>query len=134
MRTLSNLFYQRRTLTLLLMLTPPLLWFGVVYLGSLLTLLSQSVFVFDDMSMSVVTELTTDNFANLLAPANMDIVLRTLGMAIAVTLAAVLIGFPMARYVAHHASPADNGGFDVRVTLPTRPRHIVQPDACAVLP
>jgi len=51
MRTLSNLFYQRRTLTLLLMLTPPLLWFGVVYLGSLLTLLSQSVFVFDDMSI-----------------------------------------------------------------------------------
>ena len=27
MRSLSNLFYQRRTLTLLLMLTPPLLWF-----------------------------------------------------------------------------------------------------------
>ena len=71
MRTLSNLFYQRRTLTLLLMLTPPLLWFGVVYLGSLLTLLSQSVFVFDDMSMSVVAEFTTDNFANLLVPANM---------------------------------------------------------------
>ena len=61
--------------------TPPLLWFGVVYLGSLLTLLSQSVFVFDDMSMSVVADFTTDNFANLLVPANLDIVLRTLGMA-----------------------------------------------------
>jgi putative spermidine/putrescine transport system permease protein len=133
MRTLSNLFYQRRTLTLLLMLTPPLLWFGVVYLGSLLTLLSQSVFVFDDMSMSVVTEFTTDNFANLLAPANMDIVLRTLGMAIAVTLAAVLIGFPMAWYMAHHASPAEKGFFYVGVMLPMWASYIVKAYAWTVL-
>jgi putative spermidine/putrescine transport system permease protein len=133
MRTLSNLFYQRRTLTLLLMLTPPLLWFGVVYLGSLLTLLSQSVFVFDDMSMSVVTEFTTDNFVNLLAPANMDIVLRTLGMAIAVTLAAVLIGFPMAWYMAHHASPAEKGFFYVGVMLPMWASYIVKAYAWTVL-
>ncbi|MDP2408618.1 MAG: ABC transporter permease [Hydrogenophaga sp.] len=133
MRTLSNLFYHRRTLTLLLMLTPPLLWFGVVYLGSLLTLLSQSVFVFDDMSMSVVTEFTTDNFANLLAPANRDIVLRTLGMAIAVTLAAVLIGFPMAWYMAHHASPAEKGFFYVGVMLPMWASYIVKAYAWTVL-
>jgi putative spermidine/putrescine transport system permease protein len=133
MRTLSNLFYQRRTLTLLLMLTPPLLWFGVVYLGSLLTLLSQSVFVFDDMSMSVVTEFTTDNFANLLAPANRDIVLRTLGMAIAVTLAAVLIGFPMAWYMAHHASPVEKGFFYVGVMLPMWASYIVKAYAWTVL-
>jgi putative spermidine/putrescine transport system permease protein len=133
MRALSNLFYQRRTLTLLLMLTPPLLWFGVVYLGSLLTLLSQSVFVFDDMSMSVVTEFTTDNFANLLAPANRDIVLRTLGMAIAVTLAAVLIGFPMAWYMAHHASPAEKGFFYVGVMLPMWASYIVKAYAWTVL-
>ncbi|PKO64040.1 MAG: spermidine/putrescine ABC transporter permease [Betaproteobacteria bacterium HGW-Betaproteobacteria-16] len=133
MRTLSNLFYQRRTLTLMLMLTPPLLWFGVVYLGSLLTLLSQSVFVFDDMSMSVVAEFTTDNFANLLAPANMDIVLRTLGMAIAVTLAAVLIGFPMAWYMAHHASPVEKGFFYVGVMLPMWASYIVKAYAWTVL-
>ena len=133
MRTLSNFFYQRRTLTLLLMLTPPLLWFGVVYLGSLLTLLSQSVFVFDDMSMSVVTEFTTDNFVNLLAPANMDIVLRTLGMAIAVTLAAVLIGFPMAWYMAHHASPVEKGFFYVGVMLPMWASYIVKAYAWTVL-
>lgn len=133
MRTLSNLFYQRRTLTLLLMLTPPLLWFGVVYVGSLLTLLSQSVFVFDDMSMSVVAEFTTDNFANLLVPANMDIVLRTLGMAVAVTLATALIGFPMAWYMAHHASPAEKGFFYVGVMLPMWASYIVKAYAWTVL-
>ncbi|PQA77921.1 ABC transporter permease [Rhodoferax sp. TS-BS-61-7] len=133
MRALSNLIYQRRTLTLLLILMPPLLWFGVVYVGSLLTLLSQSVFVFDDMSMSVVAEFTTDNFANLLVPANLDIVLRTLGMAIAVTLGTVLIGFPMAYYMAHHASPAEKGFFYVGVMLPMWASYIVKAYAWTVL-
>ncbi|MDI1267725.1 MAG: ABC transporter permease [Polaromonas sp.] len=133
MRALSNFFYQRRTLTLLLILTPPLLWFGVVYVGSLLTLLSQSVFTFDDMSMSVVAEFTTANFAGLLVPANLDIVLRTLGMAIAVTLGTVLIGFPMAYYMAHHASPAEKGFFFVGVMLPMWASYIVKAYAWTVL-
>ena len=71
-RSISNLLYQRRTLTLFLILVPPLLWFGVVYVGSLLTLLSQSVFTFDEMAMSVTTELTSSNFTSLLNPTNYD--------------------------------------------------------------
>ena len=133
MRTLSNFFYHQRALTLLLILIPPLLWFGVVYVGSLLTLLGQSVFVFDDMSMSVVREFTLDNFANLLAPANLDIVLRTTGMAIAVTLASVVIGFPMAYYMAHHASRAEKGFFYVGVMLPMWASYIVKAYAWTVL-
>jgi len=132
-RRLSNLLYQRRTLTLLLMLTPPLLWFGVVYLGSLLTLLGQSVFTFDEMAMSVVAELTTDNFLNLLVPANLDIVLRTLAMAIAVTLGAVLMGFPMAYYMAHYATPTEKGVFFVGVMLPMWASYIVKAYAWTVL-
>ena len=132
-RRVSNLLYQRRNLTLLLMLTPPLLWFGVVYVGSLLTLLGQSVFTFDDMAMSVVAELTTDNFRNLLVPANLDIVLRTLAMAIAVTLGTVLIGFPMAYYMAHYATSAEKGFFFVGVMLPMWASYIVKAYAWTVL-
>lgn len=132
-RRLSNVLYQRSHLTLLLMLTPPLLWFGVVYVGSLLTLLGQSVFTFDDMAMSVVAELTTDNFRNLMVPANLDIVLRTLGMAIAVTLGTVLIGFPMAYYMAHYATPAEKGFFFVGVMLPMWASYIVKAYAWTVL-
>lgn len=132
-RRLSNVLYQRRNLTLMLMLTPPLLWFGVVYVGSLLTLLGQSVFTFDDMAMSVVAELTTDNFRNLMVPANLDIVLRTLGMATAVTLGTVLIGFPMAYYMAHYATPAEKGFFFVGVMLPMWASYIVKAYAWTVL-
>jgi putative spermidine/putrescine transport system permease protein len=132
-RRVSNVLYQRHHLTLLLMLTPPLLWFGVVYVGSLLSLLGQSVFTFDDMAMSVVAELTTDNFRNLLVPANLDIVLRTLAMAIAVTLGTVLIGFPMAYYMAHYATPAEKGFFFVGVMLPMWASYIVKAYAWTVL-
>src|SRR3989339_712342 len=132
-RKLSNVLYQRRNLTLLLMLTPPLLWFGVVYVGSLLTLLGQSIFTFDDMAMSVVAELTADNFRNLMVPANLDIVLRTLGMAMAVTLGTTLIGFPMAYYMAHYATPTEKGFFFVGVMLPMWASYIVKAYAWTVL-
>lgn len=130
---LATLLYQRRTLTLLLILTPPLLWFGVVYVGSLLTMLSQSVFAFDEMAMSVTNDLTTDNFTSLLTPANYDIVLRTLGMAVAVTLGCVLIGFPMAYYMAHHAGPREKGIFFVSVMLPMWASYIVKAYAWTML-
>jgi len=132
-RRISNVLYQRRTLTLFLILVPPLLWFGVVYLGSLLTFLSQSVFTFDEMAMSVTTELTSSNFTNLLTPTNYDIVLRTLGMAVAVTLGCVLIGFPMAYYMAHHAGPREKGFFFVSVMLPMWASYIVKAYAWTVL-
>jgi putative spermidine/putrescine transport system permease protein len=105
----------------------------VVYVGSLLTLLSQSVFRFDEMAMSVTTEFTAENFVNLLVPANYDIVLRTLGMAVAVTLGTVAIGFPMAYYMAHHASPREKGFFFVGVMLPMWASYIVKAYAWTVL-
>lgn len=132
-RRVSNVMYQRRTLTLFLMLMPPLMWFGVVYIGSLLTLLSQSVFTFDDLAMSVTAELTSANFLSLMVPANLDIVLRTLGMAIAVTLGTVLIGFPMAYYMAHFAKPWEKGFFFVGVMLPMWASYIVKAYAWTVL-
>lgn len=60
-RALSTRLYRRPTLYLLLLLVPPLLWFGAVYLGSLLTLLWQGFYTFDDFTMAVTPDLT---FAN----------------------------------------------------------------------
>lgn len=132
-RALSNQLYQRRTLSLLALLVPPLLWFGVVYLGALLTLLGQSVLTFDEMAMAVTPTLTLENFSNLLVPSNYDIVLRTLGMAVAVTLGTALIGFPMAYYMAHHAGPREKGFFFVGVMLPMWASYIVKAYAWTML-
>ena len=83
---LSALFWRRPSLGLFLLLLGPLMWFGIVYLGSLLTLLWQSVYTFDDFTMSVTTDLTLANLKALFNPANYDIIVRTLVMALSVTL------------------------------------------------
>ena len=46
----------RPRLSLMLLLLPPLLWLGVVYLGSLLALLAQSFFSLDEFSGQIVHE------------------------------------------------------------------------------
>ncbi|MDN3578554.1 ABC transporter permease [Chitinimonas viridis] len=131
-RRLASLLYRRQTLLLLLLLTPPLLWFGVVYLGSLLALLMQSFYTFDDFTMAVTPELTLANFraiadpANPLFGANIDIVLRTLGMAAAVTVACALIAFPIAYYMARYARGWQKGFFYIAVMAPMWASYIVK--------
>ena len=49
-RRASDLLYTRRGLLLLALLAPPLLWFGVVYVGALLTLLASAFFSLDDVT------------------------------------------------------------------------------------
>jgi len=126
LRALSTFLYRRPALTLLLLLGPALAWFVVVYLGSLGALLLQSVYAFDDFTMAVTRELTWANYRALLDAANADIVLRTLGMASAVTLASAVIAFPVAYYMARHATGWQKGFFYVAVMLPMWASYIVK--------
>jgi putative spermidine/putrescine transport system permease protein len=50
MGRLSDLFWRRPNLLLVLMLVPPLLWLGIIYVGSLVALLLQSFFSIDEFS------------------------------------------------------------------------------------
>ncbi|HVG60757.1 MAG TPA: ABC transporter permease [Hyalangium sp.] len=132
-RSLSNLFYRRGTLRLLLLLTPPLLWFGVVYLGSLLALLAQSFYTFDDFTMAVTPELTWANYKALADDANADIVLRTVGMAASVTIASAVLAFPIAYYVARYTEGLRKGLFYVAIMLPMWASYIVKAYAWTVI-
>ncbi len=60
---LTGLLWRRPRLLLGLMLTPPLLWLGVVYLGSLVALLMQSFYSIDEFSGMVVPEFTLKTYA-----------------------------------------------------------------------
>src|SRR6201999_2226009 len=84
-RRISTTLYLRPWLLLLLLLTPPLLWLGIVYLGSLFSLLLQSFFSIDEFSGVIVHEPTLATFAELFTPANLSIILRTVMMAALVT-------------------------------------------------
>ncbi len=133
LRGLSTFLYRRSTLTLLLLLTPPLLWFGVVYLGALLALVWQSGYTFDDFTMAVTPDLTWANYLALLDPTNLDVVLRTVGMALAVTAACAVLAFPLAYYMARHATGATKGLLYVAVMLPMWASYIVKAYAWTVI-
>ncbi|WP_297798788.1 ABC transporter permease [Arenimonas sp. GDDSR-1] len=126
LRKLSDLLYRNPRLLLVLLLGPPLLWFTLIYLGSLGALLWQGFYSFDDFSMSVLPVLTFDNYARIFAEANRDIILRTLAMAGAVTLASAVIAFPVAYYMAVHAGKKMKAFFYIGVMLPMWASYIVK--------
>ena len=133
LRTFSNTLYRKNNLFLFLLLTPPLLWFGVVYLGSLFALLWQSFYTFDDFSMAVTNELTLTNYRALFDSTNLDIILRTLSMAVVVTLACACIAFPIAYYMTRYGSAREKGFFYIAVMLPMWASYIVKTYAWTVI-
>ena len=133
MRRIANLLYRRPNFYLLLLLVPPLLWFGAIYFGSLLTLLWQGFYTFDDFSMTVTPDLTLANFQALFAPANYDIILRTLTMAVVVSLASALLAFPIAYYMARYTSGKTKAFFYIAVMMPMWASYIVKAYAWTLL-
>jgi putative spermidine/putrescine transport system permease protein len=125
-RRLSDLLYTRRGLLLLALLAPPLLWFGVVYVGALLALLANAFWGLDDFTGQVVREVTLKNFTALTEGANVDVALRTVAMATAVTLACMLLAFPLAYHMARHARGAAKAALYVAVMLPLWSSYLVR--------
>lgn len=125
-RRLSDLLYTRRGLLLLALLAPPLLWFGVIYLGALFALLANAFFGLDDFTGQVVREFTLRNFAEMTDRANVDVVVRTVAMAVAVTLVCTALALPLAYYMARHARGAQKAALYIAVMLPLWSSYLVR--------
>jgi putative spermidine/putrescine transport system permease protein len=125
-RRFANLLYRRPTLLLFLLLTPPLLWLGLIYLGSLFALLVQSFYSIDAFSGVIVREFTLSSYAQLFTPANLDIILRSVLMAATVTLAAAVIAFPIGYYMARFAGPRLKALCYLGVMLPLWSSYLVR--------
>ena len=126
LETLSDTFVARPQLLTLLLLIPPLLWIGIVYVGSLFALLMQSFYSLDDFSGVVVREFTLATYKQLLEEANVQIIVRTIVMSALVTLACAVIAFPIAYYMSRYASPRMKGFFYIGVMLPMWASYIVK--------
>ncbi len=123
---LSDTFWRRPRLLLALLLLPPVLWLGVIYVGSLFALLLQSFFSIDEFSGLVTYEFTLKTYAELLIPANFDIILRTFLMATVVTIASAIIAFPIAYYAARYAKGRWKALFYLGVMLPLWSSYLVK--------
>ena len=122
----SSVLFRRPRRVLLLLLIPPLLWFGVIYLGSLFALLAQSFFRLDDFSGVVVREVGLQNFVALLEPANLDVMRRSVLMATLVTFASILLAFPVAYYMARYARGSQKAVLYIAVMLPLWSSYLVR--------
>jgi putative spermidine/putrescine transport system permease protein len=123
----SDFLYRRQWFYLSLLLLPPLLWFGIVYLGALVALLVQSFYSLDEFSGSVVPELTLDTWKSLVSsPANVDIVERTLYMAAAVTVACMILAFPIAYFMVRYARGKWKALFYLGIMLPLWANYLVR--------
>ncbi len=127
LRSVSTFFQRRNAFYVSLLLVPPLMWMGTVYLGSLFTLLAQSFYAIDEFTARVVPKLTLATYRQLFTqPANVDIVVRTVLMAVAVTIASAVIAFPVANFMARFASPKLKAFFYVGVMLPMWTSYLVK--------
>jgi putative spermidine/putrescine transport system permease protein len=123
---ISTYLYLRPRLVLALLLLPPLIWFLVVYIGALLTMLVNSFYYLDGFTGKVVQQFTLQTYAKLFEPTNLQIMGRTVAMAAWVTVACIAIAFPLSYYMARFASRRMKTFLYLAVTLPLWSSYVVR--------
>ena len=81
---------------LVALLSAPVAWIVLAYIGSLLALLLTSFYKTDPFTSQIVKEFTLDNFQKVFEPTYRTVAVRTVGIAVAVTLIDLVIGLPTA--------------------------------------
>ncbi len=123
---LSDFFWRQPKLLVFLMLLPAILWLGIVYIGSLFALLLQSFFSIDEFSGLINYEFTLKTYGELLRPQNVDVIMRTVTMATAVTIASAIIAFPIAYMAARYARGHWKALFYLGIMLPLWASYLVK--------
>ena len=126
MNRLSSFLYRHPRVLLVILLFPPLVWFAVVYLGALAAMLLNSFYSLDGFTGKVVRQFTLQTYAKLLEPTNLQIFSRTTLMAVSVTLACILLAFPLSYYLARLAAPPVKTLLYLAVTLPLWSSYVVR--------
>jgi putative spermidine/putrescine transport system permease protein len=102
--TLAGHLHRRPRLSLSLLLSAPLTWLILAYLGSLTALFMSAFWTTDTFTSNVVKVWSLDNFTTILTKGvYQQVALRSVGVALAVTALCVVIAFPVAFYTARIA-------------------------------
>src|SRR5579863_6986828 len=84
-----------------LLLTPPLAWFLLLYIAALAVLLITAFWQINPFTTNIERVWTLNNFTTIFeSAAYRSIILRTVGMAAAVTLTDTVVAFPFAYFMA----------------------------------
>jgi putative spermidine/putrescine transport system permease protein len=126
-RRLATWLHRHPRLQLGSLLAGPIGWLVIAYLGSLAILLLNAFWTTDAFSGRVVPTFTLESFETLLTvEVYRTVALRTLGMAVAVTLTDILLAFPIAYYMSRVASRRMRGFLVVAVLMPLWGSYLVK--------
>jgi len=127
-RRLAIWLFRRRRLQLGLLLLLPLAWLVIVYLGSLFVLLLSAFWEKDTFTGNVEPFTWSLNAIQTLLSEDVyrTVAIRTLVMAVLVTLTDALLAFPIAYYMARVASPRVRNALVVAVLMPLWAAYLVK--------
>lgn len=99
-RRISTFLYRHAGVRLAALLSAPMLWLVVLYLGSLAVMLVSSLWTVDSFTGSLVKTPTFSNYRTLLSESvYRTVAFRTVGIAVAVTVIDLALGLPLAFFM-----------------------------------
>lgn len=126
-RRVSVILSSRPRVRLSLLLSAPLLWLGLVYIAALAALLITALWTVDSFTGEVRIEWTLDNIITVVTGSlYQTVTLRTLGVAIAVTLIDIIIALPIAFFMAKVASTRMQRLLVIAVLMPLWASYLVK--------
>jgi putative spermidine/putrescine transport system permease protein len=114
----SAALWRRAWLRAALTLSPPLAWFLVIYLASLVVMLLTAFWTVNPFTDALQHTWTLANFQQLFTSTYLTIIIRTVGMAALVTVTDAILALPFAYYMARVASSRGRQLLLVAVLLP----------------
>lgn len=106
LKSISTWFHKRPRVRLAALLVAPLFWLVVAYLGALASLLVTAFYTINTFTGNVIRTFNFGNFEELFTnPSYRNVVVRTLGIALSVTVICTLLALPMAFFMAKIAKP-----------------------------
>lgn len=126
-RPISTYLHQHPKVRLVGLLSLPMTWLVGVYIISLFLLLITAFWLIDPFTSKVRPGFTLDNFVSIFTvPAYLATSLRTLGIALAVTLVCIAFAVPLGIYMAKIAKPWVRNLLAVAITLPLWAGYLVK--------
>ncbi len=126
-RRLAGLFHGHGGLQAGALLSGPLAWLVILYLGSLAVMLVAAFWSVSPLSGELVKSLSLDNFKTLVdEPVYRTIAGRTIAIASLVTLTDAVLAFPIAFYMAKVASRRTTAVLVVAVLMPLWASYLVK--------
>ena len=127
-RRLAIWLHAHRRVQVGLLLAGPIGWIGFAYIGSLAILLMNAFWAKDSFTGAVIPfDWSLDAFESLITvPVYRTIAIRTLVMAVLVTVTCALLAFPIAYYMARVASPRVRKALVIAILMPLWAAYLVK--------